>query len=272
MHRLRVNDYDMAYVERGAGVPLLLLHGGFVDYRLWQPQMDDFSARYRTIAVSFRRCWPERWNGEGEGYTTQQHVADIAAFIEALCVQPVHLLGPSLGAHVAFRLAQRHPNHIRSLVLVEPAGPFDKSLEPPEPPTAPPLVMAPLITAATEHIRRGEIDQALAPIVDALSADGGWRDLDGEKKQILRDNAGTVLGLVRDQRAPITRENAEAIKAPTLLIAGERSPEVFQRSVTGLLSAIKNARRVTIPGASHVSHWDNPVAFNREVLAFLSVH
>jgi pimeloyl-ACP methyl ester carboxylesterase len=128
---LRVNDYDMAFAEHGSGIPLLLLHGGFVDLRLWAPQMDDFGARYRTIAVSFRRCWPERWNGEGEGYTTQQHVSDIAGFIDAVGEKPVHLLGASLGAHVAFRVAQRFPDLIRALVLIEPAGPFDKGLEPP---------------------------------------------------------------------------------------------------------------------------------------------
>jgi hypothetical protein len=36
---LRVNDYDMAFAERGSGIPLLLLHGGFVDLRLWAPQI-----------------------------------------------------------------------------------------------------------------------------------------------------------------------------------------------------------------------------------------
>jgi pimeloyl-ACP methyl ester carboxylesterase len=268
---LRVNDYDMAFAERGSGIPLLLLHGGFVDLRLWAPQMDDFGARYRTIAVSFRRCWPERWNGEGEGYTTQQHVSDIAGFIDARDEKPVHLLGASLGAHVAFRVAQRFPDLIRALVLIEP-GPFDKGLEPPNPPADPPLALAPLIVAATEHIRKGSVDEGLAPIIDSLSADGGWRHLDEDKKQILRDNAGTVLGLVRDQRTPITREDAEAIQAPTLLITGQRSPEVFQRSVDALLNAMRHARRVTVPNAAHVSHWDNPAAFNHDVLAFLNTH
>lgn len=53
MLSLRVNDCDMAFAERGSGISLLLLHDGFVDLRRWAPQMDDFGARYRTIAISF---------------------------------------------------------------------------------------------------------------------------------------------------------------------------------------------------------------------------
>ena len=77
---------------------------------------------------------------------------------------------------------------------------------------------------------------------------------------------------MRDRRTPITWEDAEAIEAPTLVVTGQQSPEIFQRSVDALLNAMRHARRVTVPNAALVSHWDNPAAFNQEVLAFLNTH
>ncbi len=106
MPTMRVNGYDMAYVERGTGVPLLLVHGTLGDYRAWTLQMEPFGARYRTIAVSLRHCWPERWSGEGDDFTVQQHTADVAGFIAALGAGPAHLLGHSRGGYIAFRVAQ----------------------------------------------------------------------------------------------------------------------------------------------------------------------
>ena len=111
----------MAFVERGTGVPLVLVHGTLGDCRSWALQMEPFSAHYRTIAVSLRHCWPERWDGEGDGFTVQQHTKDVAAFIAALNAGPVHLMGHSRGGHIAFRVAQDFPGLVRTLVLASRA-------------------------------------------------------------------------------------------------------------------------------------------------------
>lgn len=130
MPSLPVNGYEMAFVERGTGAPLLLVHGTLGDCRTWALQMEPFGAHYRTIAVSLRHCWPERWDGDGDDFTVQQHTKDIAAFIAALGAGPVCLLGHSRGGHIAFRVAQTYPDLVRRLVLVEPGGALDASLEP----------------------------------------------------------------------------------------------------------------------------------------------
>ena len=143
MPSLLVNGYDMAFVERGTGVPLVLVHGTLGDYRSWALQMEPFGAHYRAIAVSLRHCWPEHWDGDGDDFTVQQHAQDVAGLIAVLESGPVHLLGHSRGGHVAFRVAQNFPDLVRKLVLVEPGGALDASLEPPHapknPPIAPPL-------------------------------------------------------------------------------------------------------------------------------------
>ena len=65
---LRVNDYDLAYLEQGTGDPLILVHGSLSDYRHWLLQMDAFaSGGWCSIAVSLRHYWPEPSPGPVSG-------------------------------------------------------------------------------------------------------------------------------------------------------------------------------------------------------------
>jgi pimeloyl-ACP methyl ester carboxylesterase len=135
---------------------------------------------------------------------------------------------------------------------------------------APPAIaLGPLYAKAAERIRRGEIDEGLALTVDVLAGPGGWDRTPRPTRQMLRDNAATLLGQIKEQRAPFARADAEAIRAPTLLIAGEHSPASFHHILDGLERALSNSRRVVIPNASHSSNVDNPKAFERAVLTFL---
>jgi len=86
---------------------------------------------------------------------------------------------------------------------------------------------------------------------------------------MFRDNARTLVGQIKEQRAPFARADAEAIRAPTLLMAGDRSPASFHRILDGLETAIRDVKRAVVPKASHSSNIDNPGAFARTVLTFL---
>ncbi len=128
MNHLRVNDYDMAYIEVGEGPPLVCVHGSLCDFRVWSPVLGPLSRRHRVIALSLRRFFPEHWDGIGGGFTIAQHAVDLVAFIEGLGAGPVNLLGHSRGGHLAFRVAQQRPDLLRKLILAEPGGGLDASL------------------------------------------------------------------------------------------------------------------------------------------------
>ena len=71
---IEVNGYPMAYRDTGSGIPLVLVHGGFSDYRIWSSkQIPIFSKFYRTIAVSLRQQYPEKWDGVGNDCSIEQH-------------------------------------------------------------------------------------------------------------------------------------------------------------------------------------------------------
>src|SRR3954468_17738072 len=268
---LRVNGYDMAYVEQGQGPSLLLLHGAMCDHRYWAPQMEPFGRQHRVIAPSLRHFWPERWDGLGDDFTIKQHTEDVAAFVAALGAGPVHLLGHSRGGHVAFRVAQHFPDRVRALILAEPGGELDTTLAP-EPP--PPGMPAGLDTfgQAVERIRCGDVDGGLALFVDTVSGPSAWEALTERSRETMRDNAYTLLGQVREQRPPFSRSDAEAIRAPTLLVGAERSPPPYARILDALERTLRKAQRVTIPSTSHAMNHGNPEAFNRAVLDFLASH
>ena len=117
---IEVNGYPMAYQETGSGIPLVLLHVHLADYRTWDTQVPDFSKAYRTIAVSLRHYYPEKWNGVGDDFSVAQHASDVAALIKKLNLGKVHLLGHSRGGTVALTVANLYPEVIRTLILEEP--------------------------------------------------------------------------------------------------------------------------------------------------------
>ena len=106
--------------------------------------------------------------------------------------------------------------------------------------------------------------------MDTVSGPGAWEALTERAKGVMRDNAYTLLGQVKEHRPPFSRANAEAIRAPTLLVGAERSPWVYAYILEALERCIRNVRRVTIPGTSHPMNHGNPEAFNRAVLVFLA--
>ena len=130
MQTLHVNGYDMAYLEVGQGPPLVCVHGTLGDFRTWSAVLGPLSRKHRVIAVSLRHFFPEHWDGVGDNYLMSQHVTDVIAFIEKLDAGPVDLMGHSRGGHIAFRVAEQRPDLLRKLILAEPGGELDVSLDP----------------------------------------------------------------------------------------------------------------------------------------------
>jgi len=118
---LEVNGYPMAFLESGTGESVVLVHGGGTDYRTWRRQVESPPRGFRLIGVSLRHYYPERWDGKGGTFSIRQHAEDVAAFIEALKVGPVYLVGHSRGGSVVVRTAQARPALVKKLVLMEGA-------------------------------------------------------------------------------------------------------------------------------------------------------
>jgi pimeloyl-ACP methyl ester carboxylesterase len=266
MQTLRVNGYDMAYLALGQGMPLVCVHGTLGDFRSWNAVLGPLSQAYRVIAVSLRRFFPEHWDGSGDDYRIAQHVDDVIGFIEQISPQPVNLMGHSRGAHIAFRVAQRRPDLLHRLILVEPGGSLDTTLDPEARPTSGPAARMKIYA---EQIKSGDIDSALQDFVDLIDGEGAWARLSEPARQQMRDNAFTLTAQAHEGRKPFSRPDAEAIRTPTLFIGGTETRGGLAANHRALAQYVAGARTAMIPHARHWMFDSAPQAYCKIVLDFL---
>ena len=88
-------------------------------------------------------------------------------------------------------------------------------------------------------------------------------------RQTWRDNAYTLLGQVNEQRLPFTRQDAEAVRVPTLCVGGAHSPGSFSTVLRALAAHVPGARVEMISGAGHFMFEDDPLRFCAAVAEFL---
>jgi esterase len=263
MQTLPVNGYDMAYLEIGRGPPLVCVHGTLGDFRTWSAVFGPLSRKHRVISVSLRHFFPEHWDGVGDDYLMSQHVSDVIAFIEKLGAGPVDLMGHSRGGHIAFRIAEQRPQLLRKLVLAEPGGELDTSLDPTATPSA-------RFAGPGAKVRDGDIEGALALFFDTIEGDGAWARLPAAPRQQLRDNVFTLIGQVGENRLPYTRLGAESIRTPTLFIGGADTKGSLPAVLRALAPHVPGARTAMIAGAGHWMFEQAPQEFCAIVLEFLA--
>ena len=268
MQTLSVNGYDMAYLDVGEGPPLLCVHGSLCDFRIWSCVLGPLSDKHRVIAISLRHFFPERWNGVGDTYSIAQHVDDVIGFIEKLKVGPVDLMGHSRGGHVSFRVAQRRPDLLRKLILAEPGGELDATLDPAFKPGPSPL--AARIATSADKIASGDVEGGLKFFFDAIEGSGAWARLPAMPKQQLRDNAFTLIGQARDRRPPFSKADAEAIRMPTLFIGGALTKGSLPQVLHALAAHVPNSRTAMIPNTTHPMFEQAPQKYSEIVLEFLA--
>lgn len=269
MQKLHVNGYDMAYLEVGEGPPLVCVHGTLGDFRTWYAVLGPLSKRHRVIAVSLRHFFPEHWDGSGDDYRMAQHVADVISFIEQIDPKPVDLMGHSRGGHIAFRVAQQRPDLLRKVILAEPGGDLDATLDPAVVPGAPSALGARVLLSVNK-VRAGDVEGALENFVDGIDGEGSWRRLPAAAKQQLRDNIFTLLGQVHEARKPYGRADAEAMRTPTLLIGGADTTGSLSTMWRVLSQHIAGARTAVIANARHWMFEQDPQEFARVVTEFLA--
>jgi pimeloyl-ACP methyl ester carboxylesterase len=256
----------MPYVARGSGEPLVFVHGSLCDYRYWNPQADVLSQRYQCVSVSLSHYWPGDDASMTGTFSWSTHVAELAEFITAMDIGPVHLVGHSRGGCVALHLAREYPYLVRTLTLADPGGPLHIDGMP-EAPTAP--ATDALRAQAAALIGSGDIEAGLELFVDSVSMPGIWRKSPAAFRTMAIDNAQTLPKQFRDPLPAYTRAAAESVKCRTLLIAGAKSPRVYRQNVETLAEWMADAEARTMTGASHGMNVTHAAEFNRLVDAFV---
>jgi pimeloyl-ACP methyl ester carboxylesterase len=264
MASIRINGVELWYEDTGgSGSPILFSHGLLLSARQFDPQVTVLRDSYRCIAYDHRgqgRSAPSKLRS----IDIETLTADAIALIEALGLAPVHFCGHSMGGFIGMRLAARHPELIRSLMLL------DTSADP-EPPENVPrfrrmswiarylgtwLVIDPTMKLMFGHT-------ALADPARAAER-RAWRlALQANRRTIWRAVNGVI------ERRGIANE-LSTIKVPTLILVGEEDLAAIPAEAQAIHEAIYGSRLVTIPAAGHITTWEQPLAVNVALAAFLA--
>jgi 3-oxoadipate enol-lactonase len=116
MPTVRVNDIDMYYEIHGEGEPVILIAGLNSDHTLYRQIIPRLAESYKVIAFDNR--------GVGQTdkpdipYSIEMMADDLAGLLNALGIEQAHFLGTSMGGRIATALALRHPQQVKSPILV----------------------------------------------------------------------------------------------------------------------------------------------------------
>ena len=241
---------DLHYEVTGDGPPVVLLHQGVVDSRVWEPQLAALAERFTVVRYD-RRGFGRSPRFDG----AYSPLDDLRAVLDAAGIERAALVGGSQGGKIALDAALERPERVTALVLLCAAlggHPID--------------VGTPEQEARWEAAEQAEDAAALAAIDFEIWAPLG--DEDGLRARFA-DNAH--LNLVDDPAEPPARPAKEGLgelRVPTLVITGDRDVPAMTEIGDILEREIPGARREALHG-DHFPNLRSPDAFNRLVSDFL---
>ncbi len=261
-----VNGTRLYYEVAGTGHPLLLIHGGLVDRRLWDDQFDVFAQHYQVIRFDVRSFGDSApITAETPPYSLEE---DLYSLLKFLGIEKTYVLGLSMGGAIAINFTLMYPEMVDALIPVamglsgfEPAE-EDKASE----------------ADVYEAIRSGNVVRAVE-LTLRFWTDGPMRTPEQVNPAVREKvRAMTTRNFERPEDENATQPRAleppaisrlSEIHVPTLIIVGDQDVRDILKIADILEKEIPGAKKVVIPGTAHHLNMEKPDEFNRIVLDFL---
>lgn len=273
---LEVNGTTLHYVQQGEGEPVVFVHGAISDLRTWGGQVPALvAAGFQTIAYTQRYYGTEPWQDAGELFSAATAADDLAAFVKALDLGPVHLVGWSSGGEIAMLAALEHPELFRSMAHYEPVLEIVQATEEGKAMWAEVGTEFGAAFGPTfETISAGDLDLGVEQFLDAVWERPGTFDrLAPEVQQVLLDQGRTVMPFFSAPALTVTCEALAALDIPTLLMVGEETGlRIFSFMVEEITRCMPSAQKVVIAGATHGGPVQAADVVNAEIGKFLSAN
>ena len=257
-----VHNGRLYYEMSGSGDAVVFVHGNLGDRRHWDLQFQAFAKRFKAVRYDARGFGKSSLPGEAEAYS---HYEDLEVLLRDLGIESAHLVGWSMGSGIVVDFAIAFPERTRSLTTV---GPWAFGYSSP---------------AAQEVFSGMRQVQAALTTGGRTSAVEAWMSSPFFDKTIVDSAAGKRFRDIADDYTfwhlthhdpqttlePKAASRVANIRAPTLIVAGERDlaaclelADIFAKSVPG-------SRKVIIAGAGHMAQMEKPDEFNEIVAAFV---
>ena len=269
MPRVPVNGIHLYYEETGQGTPLVFVHEFAGEAQSWHLQVRFFARRYRTIAFNARGYPPSDVPADPAAYSQDQAADDIRGLLDALGIAKAHVCGLSMGGYATLHFGLRHPERALSLVVAgcgygsvaADRARFQRDIAA----TAERFLTEPMATMADVYCN--------GPMrVQFRDKDPkGWQEFhDMFAAQSAMGHGLTMRGVQLSRPSVYELEGAlERLTVPTLIVTGDEDEPCLEPGIY-LKRKIHTSGLVVIPKAGHTINLEEPEAFNRAVLDFLT--
>ena len=260
-------DGSEVYVERwGRGEAVLLIHGFGGSSHNWSRVAEDLAEDFWLVAPDLRGFgWSERPDSR-QAYAFENQVRTVLGVLDALEIERAHVVGHSYGGGVALWLANRHPERVRSLVLVGstlPGTEYETGRRLPSAGPLTPIAVRWMLRPAflrsaleSSYYDPDKVDDALvASYRERLSVEGINR---------------AFRGLTAKSSRPRGSLDLARLTIPTLVVWGAEDPLLPADSGRRFAEAIPNGRFLAIPECGHTPMEETPEAFVAAVEPFLA--
>lgn len=250
----------LAYLEFGAGEPLVILHGLFGSARNWQSVAKRLADSYHVYAVDLRNHGRSPW---AETMTFADMAEDLRLFLDTHGLENAIVLGHSVGGKTAMAFALEHPLRVEALIVVDIAPvAYDHSFLP--------LVQAMQAVDLSGLKRRSEAEAHLAQgIPDAPTRKFLMQNLVMSKHRlkwrINLDAMGDAMSTLTD----FPDESRHEYEGRALFVSGEQSDYIARDHDDAIFALFPQAEFAVIANAGHRVHVEQPDAFVTRVLGFL---
>jgi 2-succinyl-6-hydroxy-2,4-cyclohexadiene-1-carboxylate synthase len=253
--------------ECGSGTPLLLLHGFLGRGSSWGRHASAFARNARVIVVDLPGHGRSGIPDKSSRASVERSADDLATILHDRQLAPANVLGYSLGARIALRLAICHPGSVRRLVLESPSPGLATEAERHARRTADEGRAQRLERLGmTKFVDEWEREPVLASLADLPELSAARL-----REERLRNRpaglATSLRGAGQGSMEPL-HDRLHEVRSPTLVIAGDRDPIGMARAQI-VAGGIPSARLAIVEGAGHTPHLEAPNTFRTLVVGFL---
>ena len=259
---------DLAYDRAGpvGDVPLLLVHAGVADRRMWEGVWGPLVERRDVVRIDLRGFGGSTDRPAG-GLAPHQDVLDVLA---AEGIERAHVVGASFGAGVSVEVALTDPTRIASLLLAAPGGS--------------------LIPEMTDQLRRFAEAENAALDADDLDAAveanlATWVDGPGQPADRVDPAVRALVGTMQRRAFELTADwddvdeveldppaldRLAEVDVPTLVLTGTLDVDAIDRAAAAVLTGVSGARQVVWPDTAHLPSMERPDDFVALVLDWVA--
>jgi pimeloyl-ACP methyl ester carboxylesterase len=267
MKTAQISTGELAYIDRGAGAPVLLVHGFPLDYTMWDAQIEALSKHARVIAPDLRGFGQSPLGpiDPTNGITMERYADDLAEFLDELNLgdQPIVFVGLSMGGYIAWQFARKYSSRLRALALLD-----TRSLADTDEARAGRIKMAEKVA----EWGSGRVAEMMGPKLVAPSAFEEMPAVVTAVRRVVQSTSPASIAAA--QRGLAARPDMTSflpqIKVPTLVIVGDQDAISPPAEMKAIAAAIPNAEFVVIPNSGHMTTMENPEAVNQALSGFIT--